>query len=75
MTQQTAAIPPGTPLAWHGLGANEALHEQAVDPLVGLSAAEVEARRATFGPNKFAEAKKEPGSKLPSVRTSLQVCQ
>jgi Ca2+-transporting ATPase len=39
---------------------DEALAAQGVDAATGLSAAEVTRRRTTFGPNKFAEAKKEP---------------
>ena len=46
--------------AWHALAPEEALAQQKVDPEVGLAAAEIDARRATFGPNKFAEAAKEP---------------
>ena len=55
-TQQDS---PGT--AWHTLSVADALAAQSVDPNVGLSASEVEARRAKFGANKFAEAKKESG--------------
>jgi Ca2+-transporting ATPase len=47
--------------AWHTLPVADALAAQGVDPNVGLSGSEVEARRAAFGPNKFAEAKKESG--------------
>jgi Ca2+-transporting ATPase len=47
--------------AWHTLSVADALGKQGVDPGAGLSSAEVEARRATFGANKFAEAKKESG--------------
>jgi Ca2+-transporting ATPase len=47
--------------AWHTLPVADALAAQGVDPSVGLSSSEVEARRAAFGPNKFAEAKKESG--------------
>jgi Ca2+-transporting ATPase len=47
--------------AWHTLPVADALAAQGVDPNVGLSSSEVEARRAAFGPNKFAEAKKESG--------------
>ena len=56
MTTQTAS--PDT--AWHSLSADEALAQQKVDPSAGLSTAEAESRRATFGPNRFAEAAKEP---------------
>src|SRR5918994_2470394 len=47
--------------AWHTLPVADALAAQGVDPVVGLSTSEVEARRAKFGANKFAEAKKESG--------------
>ena len=46
---------------WHGLTAEEASAQLGVDPASGLEAAEVERRRAEFGPNKLAEAEKEPG--------------
>jgi Ca2+-transporting ATPase len=56
----TAQGPASAP-AWHTLSVGDALKAQSVDPQVGLSAAEVEKRRAQYGPNKFAEAKKESG--------------
>ena len=46
---------------WHGRTAEEAYSELGVDPAAGLDAAEVEQRRAQYGPNKLAEAPKEPG--------------
>ncbi|HEX2433230.1 MAG TPA: HAD-IC family P-type ATPase, partial [Gaiellaceae bacterium] len=46
---------------WHGLTADEALAQLGVDPRQGLDRAEVECRREQYGPNKLAEAKKEPG--------------
>ena len=48
-------------VAWHNLTAEEALSKLGVDPQRGLDGAEVERRRAEAGPNKLAEAKKEPG--------------
>jgi Ca2+-transporting ATPase len=45
----------------HGLTADEASARFEVDPQSGLDTAEVERRRAEVGPNKLAEAKKEPG--------------
>jgi Ca2+-transporting ATPase len=54
----TAQAPSSSPV-WHTLSVEDALKSQGVDEAVGLSAAEVELRRAQFGPNKFAEAKKE----------------
>jgi Ca2+-transporting ATPase len=46
---------------WHGLTADAACTQLEVDPGSGLDAAEVERRRAEFGPNKLAEAEREPG--------------
>ncbi len=37
------------------------LHNLKVDPKVGLSSAEAEARLKQYGPNELAEKKKEPG--------------
>jgi P-type Ca2+ transporter type 2C len=48
---------------WHNLSADDAVARLGVDPREGLDAAEVERRRAEVGPNKLAEAKKEPGWK------------
>jgi Ca2+-transporting ATPase len=53
-----AAAAPAT--AWHALSVEDSLRQQGVDDNVGLSGAEVDKRRATFGPNKFADAEKEP---------------
>jgi Ca2+-transporting ATPase len=47
--------------AWHALSADEARSRHGVDPQSGLDAAEVEKRRAQYGPNKLAEQPKEPG--------------
>src|SRR3954451_15619504 len=46
---------------WYRLSAQEVCRQLEVDPTVGLSAAEVERRRARYGPNKLAEEAKEPG--------------
>jgi P-type Ca2+ transporter type 2C len=46
--------------AWHAIGVDDALKVQGVDAARGLSGAEVEARRSQYGPNRFAEAEKEP---------------
>ena len=46
---------------WHGVTAEEACAQLGVDPARGLEAAEVERRREQVGPNKLAEAKREPG--------------
>ena len=53
---------PATPdtTTWHSLSTEETLQKQGVDPAAGLSSAEAESRRATYGANKFAEAAKEP---------------
>ncbi|MFL5778257.1 MAG: cation-transporting P-type ATPase, partial [Chloroflexota bacterium] len=48
------------PIAWHGLSAQAALERQDVTVEHGLTSKEAEARRARYGPNKFAEAAKEP---------------
>jgi Ca2+-transporting ATPase len=47
-------------VAWHGLTAEEVCKGLGVDPLQGLAPAEVERRRSEVGPNKLAEAAKEP---------------
>ena len=62
MTEQavSAAGTTDAARAWHGMTEAEALAAQGVDAATGLSDAEVESRRAKFGPNKFAEAAKEP---------------
>jgi Ca2+-transporting ATPase len=46
---------------WHGLTADEVSAQLGVDPASGLDAAEVARRLAQYGPNKLAEAEKEPG--------------
>ena len=52
---------PGEPTVWHVLTAEGACEQLAVDPRHGLEAVEVGRRREQVGPNKLAEAKKEPG--------------
>ena len=47
--------------AWHSLTADDACEQLDVHPRSGLDAHEVERRRERFGPNKLAEAEKEPG--------------
>src|SRR5947208_1900120 len=63
MTTSTSPVAsqPGQGPAWHTLGIEEALRKQGVDAATGLSEAEAQRRLKQFGPNKFAEAKKEPG--------------
>ena len=46
---------------WHNLTQEEVCQRLGVDPRVGLDDAEVQKRRADVGPNKLAEAPKEPG--------------
>jgi Ca2+-transporting ATPase len=59
MTQQTAA-PTAPPQAWHAMTPEATLEALSVEAAVGLAPSEVERRRATYGPNRFAEAPKEP---------------
>src|SRR5262245_8053189 len=47
--------------SWHGLTADEACEQLGVDAGRGLDSPEVERRRAEHGPNKLAEAEREPG--------------
>ena len=59
MTQeQNVAEAPA--VAWHALSGSEALERQAVTIEQGLTSAEVDSRRARYGPNRFADAPKEP---------------
>jgi Ca2+-transporting ATPase len=46
---------------WHTLTAEEACASLGADPRSGLDVAEAERRREQFGPNRLAEAEKEPG--------------
>jgi Ca2+-transporting ATPase len=61
MTTQSTVEQSAPPTAWHTLPVADAIKAQGVDPAPGLSASDVEARRAKYGPNKFAEPKKESG--------------
>jgi P-type Ca2+ transporter type 2C len=45
---------------WHTLGAEEVLQAEGVDAARGLTAADVEARRNRYGPNRLAAGKAEP---------------
>jgi len=45
--------------AWHALTVEDALKDQGVEESAGLSAVEVQSRRAKFGSNKFADAPRE----------------
>src|SRR6187402_1805597 len=60
-TVQEAGRQSGRDANWHGLTADAALAQAGVEPRSGLDTAEVERRRAEFGPNKLDEGKKEPG--------------
>src|SRR3954451_1046681 len=71
MTEAVAApapLPASTPAAsaaaaetaWWALTPQQAIQAQTVDSATGLSTAEADSRRAKFGANKFADAKKEP---------------
>src|SRR5947207_8161965 len=49
-----------SPLAFHTLSVSEALAAEKVDRQRGLTTTEAQARRNSFGPNRFAEGRKEP---------------
>ena len=46
--------------AFHTLSVTDALATEKVDRQRGLSSAEAQERRKAFGPNRFAQARKEP---------------
>jgi P-type Ca2+ transporter type 2C len=54
------AMTAGEPPVWHAMSPEEALGAQKVQQEAGLSDAEVATRKQTYGPNRFAEAPKEP---------------
>ncbi|HET8786071.1 MAG TPA: HAD-IC family P-type ATPase [Candidatus Limnocylindrales bacterium] len=54
------AMTAGEPPVWHAMSGDEALAAQKVQQDAGLSDAEIASRTQTYGPNKFAEAPKEP---------------
>src|SRR5262245_32721061 len=60
MTQPTAAAAPPSEQAWHALAPEAVLEALTVDAGTGLATAEADKRRGTYGPNKFAEAPREP---------------
>ncbi len=74
MTQQAAAAT-APAVDWHAMSVEEVLAAQGVEPAAGLSSAEVTARRAKSGPNKFAEQKQEPGLQrfLRQYRDPMQI--
>ena len=57
----TATADDARAVSWHSLSSDEVYAQLGVDPGTGIEAAEVEKRRAQYGPNKLAEAEKEPG--------------
>ena len=58
----TAGVtPPREGMAWHRMTAEDACAQLGVDPGNGLDADEVERRRTRVGPNRLAEAEREPG--------------
>jgi P-type Ca2+ transporter type 2C len=59
MTDGTAGTPDEA-VAWHALATDAALEKQGVTVEQGLTTAEADARRAGVGPNRFAEAAREP---------------
>jgi P-type Ca2+ transporter type 2C len=60
VTPASEAVPAAD---WYRLSTDETCRRLDVDPVVGLSAAEVTARRGRYGPNKLAEEAKEPAWK------------
>ena len=55
----TSGSAPAAPdVAWYALTPDEVAKRQNVDPAVGLTSADVEARRSTYGKNTFDQAKK-----------------
>ncbi|MGZ3636452.1 MAG: cation-translocating P-type ATPase, partial [Ktedonobacterales bacterium] len=58
-TPTTGVSEPGPD--WYALSVTDVLKAQGIDAALGLSTAEATVRLQRFGPNVFAEAKKEPG--------------
>jgi P-type Ca2+ transporter type 2C len=56
----STATSASSPTAWHAISPEEALRQQGVVADQGLTSAEADSRRAKYGPNKFAEPKREP---------------
>ena len=59
----TPATPADDLIDWYRLSADDVCQRLDVDPAVGLTTAEVEARRQRYGSNKLAEEAKEPAWK------------
>ena len=53
-------VPRNAAVAWHSLTPADVLERQGVTLAEGLTGAEADARRPRYGPNKFADAAKEP---------------
>jgi Ca2+-transporting ATPase len=60
MTATDTATTAAKATSWHALSPEDALGQQGVDVGKGLTASEAASRLARFGPNRFAEAAKEP---------------
>src|SRR5215468_12110089 len=60
VTDTPRSVQPPAGVAWHTLGADQALHSEGVDEQRGLSSAEAAARAERFGPNKLAAGRAEP---------------
>ena len=58
MSTPTASTGAAPEVLWHALTPDDVASRQKVDPSVGLTSAEADARRSTYGKNTFAEAKK-----------------
>ncbi|RIQ36951.1 cation-translocating P-type ATPase [Jiangella rhizosphaerae] len=63
MTATVATTPAEDRTEWYRLSAIDSCRRLGVDPAAGLTAAEVAERRETYGPNRLAQAAKEPGWK------------
>ena len=70
-----AATPPPSRTAWHSMSVEKVAEELNVAPARGLSAAEAAQRLAQNGPNRLAEAKKDPPWKrfLAQYRDLMQI--
>ena len=61
MDASTATLVEAPEPPWHTVPVDEVFRLQEVDEQLGLSEREASARRERYGPNRMAEAKKEPG--------------
>ena len=72
----TTTTEPGATAAgpvWHTLSVSDALQHEEVDPTKGLSPAEAETRLQKFGPNAFAQRRKNRDG-APSCASSAIRC-